>query len=361
LCGGGLHDSIFHCVISIPNLLRGWEEFRRGKRRKDDVAVFELSLEENIFALHDQLASKKYRHDPYKEFHVSDPKRRHIHKASVRDRVLHQAFHRVTSPIFDKHFIYDSYSSRDEHGTHLAVRRAFEACRKATQNWRKDAYVLKCDVRKFFDSIDHGILRKLIETRISGPDTMNIVDTLFASFEKQKGKGLPLGNVTSQLFGNIYLNELDQYVKHVLKVGKYFRYCDDFILIHENEAFLEDCMEKIGRFLQDRLLLELHPKKVEIRRITQGVDFLGYVIIPHMVLIRTRTRKRIRRNVRKAWGEYVSGGMSKEGLDSMLASYLGLLSHCRDKELEAFIGRYMPVGGSFVVSEKMLAPLTLHP
>jgi retron-type reverse transcriptase len=339
--GGHIIENLFHNIVSIPNLLKAWKEFKRGKRNKKGVGDFEMCLEENIFELHEDLISKKYQHSEYADFYISDPKRRHIHKASVRDRVVHQAIFQILYPVFDKHFIYDSYSSRKSRGTHLGVQRTYRACRKVSKNWKIKTYVLKCDVRKFFDSIDHSILRNLILKKMDCDETMRLVGILFKSFEKEKEKGLPLGNVTSQLFSNIYLNELDQFAKHDLKLKYYFRYCDDFVIIHENKDFLLEIMEKIRNFLRENLELDLHPKKVEIRPLRRGIDFLGYVILPHMVVLRTRTRWRIIRKIKMMRKKLETDLISEEKFKSVLNSYFGVVSHCRARKTEAFIKRFL--------------------
>lgn len=239
-----------HCV-SVSNLLESWNQFKKGKRKKREVADFEMHLENRIFQLHDELVHKKYVHDPYVDFYICDPKRRHIHKATVRDRILHQGIFRVLYPVFDKHFIFDSYSSRNDKGTHAGVERLVSACRKETDNWRNTAYALKCDVRKFFDSIDHKILRDLIIKKVTDSDMMWLIDLILTSFEKEPGKALPLGNVTSQLFANVYMNELDQFAKHALKAKQYFRYCDDFIIVHKDRVFLENAILKYKSFCKN--------------------------------------------------------------------------------------------------------------
>ena len=337
LRGGGDARKLFHEVISVPNLLLAWNEFKKGKRKKSDVAHFELHLEENIFRLHDELRTKIYKYDPYKDFFVCDPKRRHIHKASVRDRVLHQALFRVLYNVFDKHFIFDSYSSRNDKGTHAGVSRLNNAIRKVSKNWTVTVWVLKCDVRKFFDSIDHSILRELIVQRVDDEDILWLVDIIFSSFEKEKGKGLPLGNVTSQLFANIYLNTLDQYVKHVMKVKYYFRYSDDFVIVHDDREFLLGCITDVAQFLSEKLSLELHPHKVEVRKVTQGIDFLGYVILPHAIVVRTKTKRRIRRKVKEGVIAEKCEQISKETFRSVISSYLGIFSHARAKRATAFL------------------------
>lgn len=258
----------------------------------------------------------------------------------MRDRVLHQAIFRVLYSIFDKHFVYDSYSSRVRKGTHAGVTRLESACRKVSKNWKKPAYALKCDIRRFFDSIDHGILKKLIREKISDSEVLWLIDSIFASFEKEKGKGLPLGNVTSQLFANIYLNELDQFAKHSLKAKHYFRYADDFVIVHEDRAFLEKVVVEIGTFLKERLLLDLHPYKVEIRKVRQGIDFLGYVILPHAVVLRTKTKNRILKKMKNIGEKFKDGYASEDMLKATTASYLGVVSHSRGKRLRAKIGQH---------------------
>ncbi len=333
IVGGGLHCRIFHEVVSVANLFAAWNEFKKGKRKKRDVALFELHLENNIFALHRVLTNKTFFHEPYTDFYVCDPKRRHIHKASVRDRVLHQAIFRVLYPVFDKHFIFDSYSSRLNKGTHAGVARLKDACCKVSRNWKSSAWVLKCDVRKFFDSIDHGILRSLINEKVDDMELLALLDILFASFENTKGKGLPLGNVTSQLFANIYLNELDQFIKHELKARHYFRYCDDFVIVHADQTFLETAENRIAQFLQEKLLLHLHPYKVEIRKVRQGIDFLGYVVLPHHIVLRTKTKKRMLRNLWNGLQHITSGEIDKSQLSATLHAYLGILSHANANHL----------------------------
>ena len=314
-------------------MFAAWNEFKKGKRKKRDVALFELHLENNIFALHHTLVGQAYAHEPYADFYVCDPKRRHIHKATVRDRVLHQAVFRVLSPIFDRHFIHDSYSSRTKKGTHAGVLRLHDACRKVSRNWKYPAYALKCDVRKFFDSIDHAVLRRLIAQRVVDPTVLVLTNLLLASFSTTEGKGLPLGNVTSQLFANIYLNELDQFAKHELLAKQYFRYCDDFVIVSNDRHVLEKSIPRIAHFLNEKLLLELHPQKMEIRKVRQGIDFLGHVVLPHVKVLRTKTKRRILRRVNEVKHVFMQGGMRRDTFRGFIASYVGVLVHSCSKKL----------------------------
>jgi len=258
---------------------------------------------------------------------VYDPKRRHIHKAVVRDRVLNQAVFRVLYQIFDKHFIFHSYSSRLKKGTHKASKKLFVALRKESKNWKQPVFVLKCDIRKFFENIDHIILFELIKKKISDEDTLWLINKILKSFEKFPNVGLPLGNVTSQLFANIYLNELDQFIKHKLKIKHYFRYADDFVLIFESENLLTLYKKEIEIFLKQNLKLELHPDKVYIRKLSRGIDFVGYVILPNIIVLRTRTKKRIFKKLKKARKELAIGKINKDKFQQIMASYMGVLKH----------------------------------
>lgn len=260
--------------------------------------------------------------DPYESFYVNDPKRRHIHKASVRDRVVHQAIFRVLYPIFDKKFIFDSYSSRKYKGVHKGVGRIEEFARKITSNYRNIGWSLKCDIKKFFDSIDHEILESLLFRHVSCSKTQALIKQVINSFEKEKGKGLPLGNVTSQLFANIYMHEFDRFVKHELKIKYYMRYSDDFIFLSKDKAKLESLIPLIENFLSKNLLLNLHPSKIYLRKISQGIDVLGYTVLPHRVQIRTATKRRVVRKV-------------TQGLENnAFTSYLGVLSHAKSHVLK---------------------------
>lgn len=256
---------------------------------------------------------------------------------------MHQALFRVLYKVFDKHFIYDSCSSRNDKGTHKGITRLNSAIQKVSKNWKKTVWVLKCDVRKFFDSIDHSILRELILQKVDDKDIFWLIDIIFASFEKEKGKGLPLGNVTSQLFANIYLNELDQFVKHKLKAKHYFRYCDDFVIVHEDKKYLENAIIEITKFLKNNLQLELHPNKVEIRKVSQGVDFLGYVILPHAIVLRTKTKRRISRKIKEGANLYNKKQISKESFLAMITSYLGVFSHSRSKRATEYLNKVVNI------------------
>lgn len=335
LSGGGLNShNLFEKIISLENLFLAWKEFKKGKTSSQNVQEFTLYLEDNIFQLHEELKSHRYTHGVYTPFFVTDPKLRHIHKASVRDRLLHHAVFRILYPIFDRNFIYDSYSCRVGKGTHRAVDRLKRFVVKLSRNNSRSVYALKCDIRKFFDSIDQGILTQLIESKIQDEDARWLIGQILTSFSKKPSVGLPLGNVTSQLFANIYLNELDQFIKHNLKEKYYLRYCDDFIILGENENELSMLAEKINSFLLENLKLSLHNDKIIIRKYRQGIDFLGYVVLPYHRIIRTKTKKRVINKIIGRREEFDDNLISQESFKHSLNSYLGVLSHCNGHELE---------------------------
>ncbi len=283
--------------------------------------------------MHRILSTGTWKPDPYRVSVIQDPKRRTIHAASIRDRVLYQALYRKLYPVFDQHFIYDVYSSRNFKGTHAGVGRFAVFTRKVSQNYTRAGYVLKCDIRKFFDSVDHRILFQLISKRISDKRLLRLIYDIIDSFHHASNKGLPLGNVTSQLFANIYMNEFDQFVKHRLKAKYYIRYCDDFIIAEVSLEILLKYIETIRAVLHEELLLDLHPKKVEIRKIHSGIDFLGYVSLPHYAVIRTSTKNRMLRKLHEAKKQRDSGVISKAKFDSIVASYSGMLKHCKGKKI----------------------------
>lgn len=278
----------------------------------------EFGLEDTIFRLHEELATHIWRHDAYAPFFVTDPKVRHIHKATVRDRLVHHALFRVLYPMFDRTFIDDSYSCRLDKGLHHAVARWERFCNAASRNDTRNVWALKLDVRRFFDSIDHGILRSLLWRKVHDMDTRWLIGVVLDSFQKTHGVGLPLGNVTSQLFANIYLNELDRFAKHRLGIQHYMRYCDDFIILLDDPAKANELIGELSDFLFQHLRLSIHPDKIHIRTWRQGIDFLGYVMRPWRRTMRTKTKRRMLKNINR----------------KNSASYFGILRHCNGYGLE---------------------------
>jgi retron-type reverse transcriptase len=305
----------FEEVVSMENLCEAWQEFIRGKRKKKDVQAFTLRLGDEIAELHKDLISDEYEHGGYSHFRINDPKPRDIHKAKVRDRLLHHAIHRRLYPFFASLFISDSFSCQKGKGLHRALERFITLANKASKNNSRTCWVLKCDIRKFFASIDHRILIDILRGRISNPRLLNLLECVIRSFEAQTGKGIPLGNLTSQLFANVYMNEFDQFVKHDLRMKYYARYADDFVFLSHDRSELLSCLPKIAAFLSGPLALDLHPDKVFVKTLSSGVDFLGWVHFSHHRVPRTKTRQRM--NTR------ICHNPNRRSVES----YLGLLSH----------------------------------
>lgn len=299
----------YNSIISIENLLVAWRQFLNGKRSKKDVLEFERNLTINIFSLHSDLKNKTYNHGGYTAFNISDPKPRNIHKALVRDRVLHHLLYKELYLYFDKKFIFDSYSCRKNKGTHKAILRFESFVRKVSKNYAGQCFVLKCDIRKFFASIDHEILKIILEKYIKDKDLLLLLNNIIDSFSP----GLPLGNLTSQLLVNVYMNEFDQFVKHKLKQRFYIRYADDFVFVSEDKTKLENLIPEISNFLEEKLKLTLHSKKVFIKTIFSGVDFLGWVNFSKHRVLRTSTKRKMLRKLKC------------EPKEETIASYLGML------------------------------------
>jgi len=359
---------IFYDIISMENLLCSWREFLRGKRKRKDVAEFSVNLLDNILTLRDELANKTYRHGGYQAFKISDPKPRDIHKALVRDRLVHHAICRTLYPYFDRQFIFDSYSCRLDKGTHRAMNRFKDFAGKVSHNNTRTCWVLKGDIRKFFASIDHEILKNILARHVADKDVLWLLAEVIDSFisplplplppaspceawragnpsrlafarakralgQGEKGKiGLPLGNLTSQLLVNVYMNEFDQFVKRELRARYYIRYADDFVILHEDKLFLEKLIPQIAEFLEKRLKLSLHPDKVFIKTFASGVDFLGWVHFARHRVLRTATKWRMYRRLEKGYNI------------NTINSYLGLLSHGNSYELIKAIFSEIPKG-----------------
>lgn len=307
----------------MENLLETWERFVRGKRHKSDVMKYQTRLADNLIALHGLLQKRTYTHALYSAFNISDPKPRNIHKATVRDRLLHHLIYKELYPYFESKFIYDSFSCRENKGTHLALDRFRYFARRVSKNNTNSCYVLKCDIKKFFASIDHEILKRILKRHIKDEEMLWLIDEVISSFQSiRAGVGLPLGNLTSQLLVNVYMHEFDSYMKQELRVKYYIRYADDFAIMADKKDYLEDMLPKLHDFLNEKLKLELHEHKVYIKTFATGVDFLGWIHFPHHRQIRTTTKRKIVKKLR---------GYPKP---ETVSSYRGLLLHGNTYKLQ---------------------------
>ncbi len=284
-------------------------------------------MEDNLFRLHYNLKQGIYPETHYAQFKVHDPKPRLISKASIECRLLHHAIYRVLYPAFDQTFIYDSYSCRNDKGTHKAFERVVTITRQVSKNYTQPCWALKFDIKKFFDSVDHVILFNLLAERIEDRELLHLLDNIIGGFAMREGRGMPLGNLTSQLFANVYMDPLDKFVKHQLKAPHYLRYADDMILLGDNPSELMGYFIEINSFAKQFLKLDIHPQKISLRKLTWGIDFVGYVALPFYNLPRQRTLKRMMKKLDQ------SNGQTAEIINASLQSYLGYCQHAQAYEV----------------------------
>lgn len=319
------------CGLSVPasdlfsyqNIHRAYVDCRRNKRSTINALRFEINAEENILQLERELKAKTYRPSRSILFAAKKPKLREIFAADFRDRVVHHLLINHLELIWEPVFIHDSYACREGKGTHAAMVRLRSFLRRITRNGNLRAYYLQLDIKDFFTSIDKQILFDLLAARIKDPDAVWLTKkvlfwdctesyTLRGSrqlllnipqnkslFGKENERGLPIGNLTSQFFANVYLNELDQFAKHTLKAEYYLRYVDDFVILSRDEAQLVEFREKIERFVSERLALRLHPRRRKLLPASSGIDFLGYIIRHNYTLVRRRVVNNLKEKLRQ--------------------------------------------------------------
>ena len=291
------YNKLFKKLCSLENLKLAFKKARKGKSKKWYVKEFEANLDSELTKLKIELETQTYKSKPLKRFIVRDPKTRVIHSSAFRDRVVHHAICNIIEPIFDKIFIYDSYASRKRKGVHVGLKKFDKLKRQVTYNGKllkiaKDknmtsGYALKADIKHYFDTIDIEILMKIIGKKIRDGKVLQFIKIILNNHNfKIKGKGMPLGNLTSQFFANVYLNELDYYIKHNLKVKHYLRYVDDFVILHDSKEKLRLYKWLINNFLKQKLKLELHPEKSKVISLHNGVNLLGFKVFYHYKLPR---------------------------------------------------------------------------
>ncbi|MCK9312220.1 MAG: reverse transcriptase/maturase family protein [Candidatus Pacebacteria bacterium] len=271
-------------IYNFSNLYLSFLQVRKGKRYKKEILEFYFNLEENLFDIQKNLKNETYKHGDYKTFIVRDSKKREIKAPRVRDRVVHHALCNLINPFFDNTFYNYSYACRKGKGNHMAV-----ADVKRKLNKKDDFYCFQSDISKYFDSVNHCFLYKIIEKKIKDVKVLKLIREIIESNEK----GIPIGNLTSQLFANIYLNELDQFIKRKLNIKYYFRYMDDFLIFSIDKKYLREIKEKVQIFLKEKLKLEYKEKATRIFPISLGIDFLGYIIFKEYIVLRKKTVLRL--------------------------------------------------------------------
>ena len=295
--------NIYPRIYNKKNLVLAWKKARKGKTKKDYVIEFELDLGRNLLKLHEELKNETYSPLPLETFILRDPKTRIISKADFRDRIVHHALCNAIEPIFDKTFIYDSCANRKGKGTSFAIKRFDKFKRKVTKNLTSKAYCLKADIKHYFKEINHKILLKIIKRKITCKKTIKLIKKIILTKEK---RGLPLGNLTSQFFANVYLNELDYFVKHKLKSKHYLRYVDDFMILSKSKIQLNAWKKEVIIFLKQELILELHPDKSKIVNLSKGIDFVGFRNFYHYKLLRKRNKRNIQGKIELFEGGEIS-------------------------------------------------------
>ena len=362
-------------LLSFEALFGAYLNCRKRKRGTLNASSFEFDLLGNMFELALEIQKGTYRPSRSVCFITQSPKLREVFAADFRDRVVHHLVVRELEKHWEPRFIFDSYACRPKKGVHAAVNRLREFMRKASKNGKTTAYYLQLDIRSFFMSIDKNILFKLFEDRGTGDELLYLIgqivfhdcaeDYIFKGdpsflekipphkslFKIDKNKGLPIGNLTSQFFANVYLNELDRFVKHQLRCRFYLRYVDDFVLVGQSPNELMDWQDSIRRFLHENLALELKGEGI-LRRVSEGADFLGYIVRPNYVLVRNRVVNNLKYRLAKyrdgMIGEFEMGGKTYKRirvqpeeanrLRQTISSYLGHFKHANSKRL---VGRIL--------------------
>lgn len=352
--------NIYEKIYDFENLHVAWEMARKGKRYRHDVLAFNRNYEERLIDIQNHLIYESYEVGKYHTFYVHEPKKRLIMSLPFRDRVVQWAVYRQLFPIFNKAFIEDSYACRRGKGTHKAANRLQYWLRQIDRK-PKRYYYLKMDVSKYFYRIDHEILLNILKRKIKDKRTINLLEKIItcgntnfglplgknpdevADEERLDNAGMPIGNLTSQMFANIYLNELDQYVKHKLKIHYYIRYMDDFIILHHDKKYLAEVRDLIQTFLEDELKLNLN-KKTTIRPCAMGIDFVGFHMWATHRRLKKKTALRIKRHVKKLIHRVAAGEESEDHMMRAIASYKGILSHCNSYALRQGLNKLFKRG-----------------
>ena len=315
-------------IIDFENLYHAFREASAGKRYHWESLKFKANLEENLITLQNELLWDMYKPDPYRQFIIKEPKQRLISAPTFRDRVVHHALCHIIEPIFENRMIYETFACRCGKGTHAAVYHMQKCARSAQRKWG-GYYVLKCDIKSFFPTIDHDVLMKITGRYISDKKTMNLIGIIIRSYESpyQDGKGIPIGALTSQLSANIVLTPFDHWMKEDNHIQLYARYMDDFIILHKDKQYLWELLCKIENYIHDELKLNLNPK-TGIFPGKNGIDFCGYRIWPSHIKSRKSTIKRAKKRLRKMAWIYRANPEILERAKASLNSFLGYVKHC---------------------------------
>jgi len=349
----------------LYDLFQAYYDARKNKRNTINALNFEIDYERKLFELYEEIKNRRYEIGPSICFVIFKPVQREVFAADFRDRIVHHLIYNYISPLFERLFIFDSYSCREGKGTSCGIKRVDHFIRSCSQNYSRDCYILKIDIKGYFMSMDRPILYQKIEKalkRFNGTANfdLNLILWLIRKvifndptqncvirgrkenwqglpktkslFFARENRGLPIGNLTSQLFGNVYLNDFDHFVKHRLGMKYYGRYVDDIVIAHEDKEYLKSIIPILREYLQNQLSLELHPDKVYLQYFSKGVSFLGTAIKPYRIYIQNRIKGNFWRKV-QYWNNLLAekrGLLTKEDIKQFLSSinsYLGIMKH----------------------------------
>lgn len=303
---------LFDRVVSFENLLKASKESFKGKKHKQKVARFYFDMEKEILKLQKELQTKTYEPRPLNTFQIREPKVRKIGAPEFRDRVVHHAVCRVIQPLLERSYIHHSYACREGKGTHRAIEHAQVLSKRFD-------YFLKCDIRKYFESVDHRILKRLLERRFKDSELLWLLEKIIDAYGEQ-GKGIPIGCLTSQHFANFYLDSFDHLIKDELGVKGYLRYMDDFVLFRDGKEQLHELRSEFADFLREDLKLALKKKATVLAPCTEGLPFLGFRIYPGLIRIKYQNKKRLLRKLRSSVEEYREGTIPEEKYEQSLRS-----------------------------------------
>jgi retron-type reverse transcriptase len=332
------YRDLFTQLVCFDNLWLAYRKAAAGKRRRAPVAEFERKLEDNLLSLQDRLLDRSYRPGPYCSFHIRDPKHRLVSAAPFVDRVVHHALCNVIEPLFERTFVGDSFANRVGKGTHAALDRA-------QQHARRWPYVLQCDLRQFFPSIDHAVLRAILARKIADADVLWLIDVILDNgadvlrdeytqvffpgddlLATMRPRGLPIGNLTSQFWANVYLNELDQCVKRELRCPAYVRYVDDFLLFANDKRTLWSWKDAVRDTL-NRLRVTLHERSSTVFPTATGIPFLGFRVYPDHRRLKRRNGVAFARRLRRNRDAVARGDISCDQLRTSVQAWIAHAAH----------------------------------
>lgn len=316
-------DNLYHEITDFTNLYEAWQKAAKGKRSNPAAASFELNLADNLIELQQELINQTWQAGQYKSFIIRDPKLRLVSAAPFRDRVVHHALCNVTEQVYENTFIGDSYANRKGKGTHAALD-------KAQALMRRYPFVLQCDLKQFFPSIDHAVMESLLYRKIVDVKVRWLMRKIIRSgegihqcdlFDDDRQRGLPIGNLTSQFWANVYLNELDQFVKRELHCKAYVRYVDDYLLFAESKKQLWEWKTAIRRFLK-KLRLVMHEKSSTVYPVTSGLPFLGFRLYPTHRRLKRKNGVNFQRRLRRYYRQFSRGQLNRKELNQRVQGWV---------------------------------------